>query len=95
MAAYAFSIKRGGILYGTVGESGDVLVEAIYEPPQVWLGLPCTGNAPAACGRCPALEGNASWCVYVLMWRALCVFRLFTVYAHSEMSHAKQRMTVC
>ena len=35
MAAYAFSIKRGGMLYGTVAESGEVVVEAIYEPPQV------------------------------------------------------------
>lgn len=35
MAAHAFSIKRGGILYGTVQEGGEVLVEAIYEPPQV------------------------------------------------------------
>lgn len=33
--AIAFSIKRGGLLYGTVGEGGKVSVEAIYEPPQV------------------------------------------------------------
>jgi len=32
--AIAFSIKRGGILYGTVGEEGAVSVEAIWEPPQ-------------------------------------------------------------
>ncbi|KAK9805051.1 hypothetical protein WJX73_007136 [Symbiochloris irregularis] len=34
MAAHAFSIKRGGLLYGTFSESGEVSVEAIYEPPQ-------------------------------------------------------------
>ncbi|KFM24921.1 NPL4-like protein 2 [Auxenochlorella protothecoides] len=33
-AALAFSIKRGGILYGVVGEEGAVQVHAIYEPPQ-------------------------------------------------------------
>ena len=35
-SALAFSIKRGGILYGTVDEEGDgsVYVHAIYEPPQ-------------------------------------------------------------
>jgi hypothetical protein len=33
--ALAFSIKRGGLLYGTVSEDGKVSVEAIYEPPQV------------------------------------------------------------
>lgn len=32
--AIAFSIKRGGILYGTIGEEGTVSVEAIWEPPQ-------------------------------------------------------------
>ena len=46
--ALAFSIKRGGILYGSVGEQGRVTVEAIYEPPQVWIkglgvGLPSLG----------------------------------------------------
>ena len=33
-SALAFSIKRGGILYGTVEEEGGVAVNAIYEPPQ-------------------------------------------------------------
>ncbi len=33
--AIAFSIKRGGLLYGSVDEEGKVTVEAIYEPPQV------------------------------------------------------------
>ncbi|KAK2076952.1 hypothetical protein QBZ16_005180 [Prototheca wickerhamii] len=33
-AAIAFSIKRGGILYGTVDEDGTVRAHAIYEPPQ-------------------------------------------------------------
>ncbi|PSC72970.1 NPL4 1 [Micractinium conductrix] len=33
-SAIAFSIKRGGILYGTVDEEGHVFVNAIYEPPQ-------------------------------------------------------------
>lgn len=33
-AALAFSIKRGGILYGSVDEDGGVSVEAIWEPPQ-------------------------------------------------------------
>ena len=32
--ALAFSIKRGGILYGRVDEAKNVLVEAVYEPPQ-------------------------------------------------------------
>ncbi|KAG6554767.1 hypothetical protein Mapa_003786 [Marchantia paleacea] len=30
----AFSVKRGGFMYGTVGEEGEVKVEFIYEPPQ-------------------------------------------------------------
>ncbi|CAM6129389.1 unnamed protein product [Calypogeia fissa] len=30
----AFSVKRGGFMYGTVTEEGEVLVEFIYEPPQ-------------------------------------------------------------
>lgn len=33
-SALAFSIKRGGILYGTVTETGEVLVNAIFEPSQ-------------------------------------------------------------
>lgn len=33
-AALAFSIKRGGLLYGSVDESKNVKVEVIYEPPQ-------------------------------------------------------------
>lgn len=34
-SALAFNIKRGGIMYGHVDEaSGDVVVDAIYEPPQ-------------------------------------------------------------
>lgn len=33
-SALAFSIKRGGILYGSVDDDGNVLVDAIYEPPQ-------------------------------------------------------------
>lgn len=33
-AALAFSIKRGGLLYGTVDEAHRVRVELIYEPPQ-------------------------------------------------------------
>ncbi|KAL4446805.1 hypothetical protein ABPG77_008049 [Micractinium sp. CCAP 211/92] len=33
-SAIAFSIKRGGIMYGTVDEEGNVFVNAIYEPPQ-------------------------------------------------------------
>ncbi|KAL4856070.1 NPL4-like protein 1 [Chlorella vulgaris] len=33
-SAIAFSIKRGGILYGTVDDEGQVQVHAIYEPPQ-------------------------------------------------------------
>ena len=33
--AINFSIKRGGLLYGSVGEGGHVRVDAIYEPPQV------------------------------------------------------------
>jgi len=32
--ALAFSIKRGGILYGIVDEADNVKVEFIYEPPQ-------------------------------------------------------------
>lgn len=30
----AFSIKRGGFMYGNVSEDGDLSVEFIYEPPQ-------------------------------------------------------------
>jgi len=30
----AFAIKRGGFMYGTVSESGDVAVNFMYEPPQ-------------------------------------------------------------
>jgi len=30
----AFSIKRGGFMYGSVNDAGEVLVEFIYEPPQ-------------------------------------------------------------
>lgn len=33
--AINFSIKRGGLLYGSVGEGGHVRVDAIYELPQV------------------------------------------------------------
>ena len=33
--ALAFSIKRGGILYGSIDEEGKALVEVIYEPEQV------------------------------------------------------------
>ncbi len=33
--AFNFSIKRGGLLYGTVEEDNTVKVEFIYEPPQV------------------------------------------------------------
>lgn len=32
--ALAFSIKRGGILYGVVDDADNVKVEFIYEPPQ-------------------------------------------------------------
>jgi len=35
----AFTVKRGGIMYGTFGEDGAVHVEAIYEPPQHGSGL--------------------------------------------------------
>lgn len=34
-SALAFSIKRGGILYGNKDEEGNTMVHAIYEPPQV------------------------------------------------------------
>jgi nuclear protein localization family protein 4 len=33
-SAMAFSIKRGGILYGEVDDEKNVLIHAIYEPPQ-------------------------------------------------------------
>lgn len=33
-SALGFSIKRGGLLYGTVDESNNVKVEFVYEPPQ-------------------------------------------------------------
>jgi nuclear protein localization family protein 4 len=33
-SAMAFSIKRGGILYGEIDEDKNVLIHAIYEPPQ-------------------------------------------------------------
>lgn len=32
--ALAFAVKRGGFMYGTVGEDGRVEVDFIYEPPQ-------------------------------------------------------------
>ena len=35
--ALAFSIKRGGLLYGSIDEEGKALVEVIYEPEQVHL----------------------------------------------------------
>jgi len=34
MSALAFSIKRAGLLYGTVDEDGCVRVDVVYEPPQ-------------------------------------------------------------
>eukprot|EP00951_Prasinocladus_malaysianus_P032097 scaffold310827_cov28-Prasinocladus_malaysianus.AAC.1 len=34
MGALAFSIKRAGLMFGTVGEDGSVNVDAVYEPPQ-------------------------------------------------------------
>lgn len=33
--ALAFSIKRGGLLYGRVDEDNNVLVDVVFEPPQV------------------------------------------------------------
>jgi hypothetical protein len=42
--ALAFSIKRGGILYGNVDEEGKAVVEVIYEPEQVGF-----------CGKCVVL----------------------------------------
>ena len=33
--ALAFSIKRGGVLYGNIDEEGRAVVEVIYEPEQV------------------------------------------------------------
>lgn len=41
--ALAFSIKRGGLLYGQVDSDGNALVHAIYEPAQVSRLV--TGNA--------------------------------------------------
>lgn len=32
--ALAFSVQRGGFMYGRVGDGGEVLVDFIYEPPQ-------------------------------------------------------------
>lgn len=34
MSALGFSIKRAGIIYGTVDEEGNVMADVIYEPPQ-------------------------------------------------------------
>lgn len=63
--ALNFSIKRGGLLYGSMGEGGHVRVDAIFEPPQARLPGPgaradphqelcCAGRdarrAGAACG---------------------------------------------
>lgn len=45
-SALAFSIKRGGILYGSVDEGGNVEVEAVWEPPQQGGG----GGAGAGAG---------------------------------------------
>ena len=50
--ALAFSIKRGGLLYGSIDEEGKALVEVIYEPEQVSLPVPAashclwSGHAP-------------------------------------------------
>ena len=33
-SALAFSVKRGGLLYGTVDDENNVKVEFVYEPPQ-------------------------------------------------------------
>ena len=43
-SALAFSIKRGGILYGNRDEEGNVTVHAIYEPPQVRFALSSQGH---------------------------------------------------
>lgn len=54
-SALAFSIKRGGILYGNKDEEGNVMVHAIYEPPQVihtqgeFDSLPAMGHSLQAC----------------------------------------------
>ena len=55
--ALAFSIKRGGLLYGSIDEEGKALVEVIYEPAQVMLPV------PAAChclwsGQAPVREAK-------------------------------------
>ena len=49
--ALNFSIKRGGLLYGSMGEGGHVRVDAIYEPPQVALPAhsACTATACSLC----------------------------------------------
>ena len=51
MQMHAFSIKRGGILYGTVAEDGGVKVHAIYEPPQVRFlcALQCAAKITTRC----------------------------------------------
>ena len=41
-SALAFSIKRGGVLYGNKDEEGNVTVHAIYEPPQVYSASSCS-----------------------------------------------------
>ena len=46
-SALAFSIKRGGILYGSKDEEGNVTVHAIYEPPQVGHTVTTSVTAPA------------------------------------------------
>lgn len=35
----AFAVKRGGFMYGRIGEGGTVEVDFIYEPPQQVLGF--------------------------------------------------------
>ena len=61
--ALAFSIKRGGILYGNVDEDGKAVVEAIYEPEQVNLFCKCS---VLCCAVCPLLLHAA----YLLISRA-------------------------
>lgn len=48
--AFNFSIKRGGLLYGTVEEDNTVKVEFIYEPPQVGTEGPGGGRRCGGAG---------------------------------------------
>ena len=67
-SALAFSIKRGGILYGNKDEEGNVTVHAIYEPPQV----PCCFPLWFALDPHLTLQRAQAECCKAV-WKLLCL----------------------